>query len=99
MVAYEGRCAISGCDVREVLEAAHIMPYLGEETNDVRNGLLLRADLHTLFDLGLLKIGPDYKISAEAHIVEEFNLPAELKHLPAEEQFRPSTKALALKWE
>lgn len=98
MEAYEGRCAISGCDVREVLEAAHIMPYLGDETNNVRNGLLLRADLHTLFDLGLLKIGLDYKILAEPRIVEAFNLPSEVINLPSAEHQRPSPRALAEKW-
>lgn len=35
---------------RWVLEAAHVTPYLGPETNDITNGLLLRADLHTLLD-------------------------------------------------
>ncbi|UIX74088.1 HNH endonuclease signature motif containing protein [Xanthomonas citri pv. glycines] len=35
-------------------EAAHILPYRGEHTNRVDNGLLLRSDIHTLFDLGLL---------------------------------------------
>jgi hypothetical protein len=54
--AYGGKCAISGCSVLSVLEAAHIYPYLGEETNNMSNGLLLRADLHTLFDCGLLSI-------------------------------------------
>ena len=54
--AYGCRCAISGCDVPEALEAAHIIPYKGEHTNVVVNGLLLRADLHTLFDLGLIAI-------------------------------------------
>jgi hypothetical protein len=54
--AYEGRCAITGCNLTDVLEAAHIYPYKGDETNDVRNGLLLRADIHTLFDLGLVAI-------------------------------------------
>lgn len=38
------------------LEAAHIIPYQGDETNHISNGLLLRADIHTLFDLGLLAI-------------------------------------------
>jgi putative restriction endonuclease len=50
--AYGGRCSITGCDAVEALEAAHISPYKGDHTNDVTNGLLLRADLHTLFDLG-----------------------------------------------
>lgn len=57
--AYNGRCAVTGCPVVDVLEAAHIKPYLGPHTNSVQNGLLLRADVHTLFDLGLLRIDAD----------------------------------------
>lgn len=60
--AYGGRCAITGCDVPEVLEAAHIMPYRGEHTNRVDNGILLRADWHTLFDEGLFWITSEYVI-------------------------------------
>jgi len=56
LAVYNGRCAISGCDVEPVLEAAHIVPYRGAETNHRGNGLLLRADLHTLFDLKLVAI-------------------------------------------
>ena len=56
IAAYEGRCAITGCSIRDVLEAAHIYPYRGPDTNKVTNGLLLRADLHTLFDSGLIAI-------------------------------------------
>ena len=56
--AYEGRCAISNCDAVEALEAGHITPYQGEQTNRVDNGLLLRCDLHTLFDLGLIAVDP-----------------------------------------
>lgn len=59
MKAYDRRCAISDCGVRDVLEAAHIVPYLGPDTNHVRNGLLLRADLHTLFDCGLIGVDPE----------------------------------------
>ncbi|MBL8550121.1 MAG: HNH endonuclease [Hyphomonadaceae bacterium] len=58
LAAYGGRCAISGCDVEAVLEAAHIVPYRGPHSNRTDNGLLLRADLHTLFDLDLLRIAP-----------------------------------------
>lgn len=54
--AYNSRCAISGCTAVEVLEAAHVLPYRGEHTHRVDNGLLLRADLHTLFDCQLLWI-------------------------------------------
>ncbi|WP_421569013.1 HNH endonuclease [Stenotrophomonas sp. PD6] len=54
--AYGGRCAMTGCGVVDVLEAAHIHRYLGRETNVVSNGLLLRSDLHTLFDLNLIGV-------------------------------------------
>ena len=54
--AYGERCAMTGYAQREVLEAAHIVPYLGPETNHVSNGLLLRSDIHTLFDLGLITV-------------------------------------------
>jgi len=57
--AYEGMCAVTGCAVKDVLEAAHIYPYRGNHTNDPSNGLLLRADIHTLFDIGLVTIHPD----------------------------------------
>ena len=58
LAAYGSACAISGCAVEELLEAAHILPYRGVQTNVVVNGLLLRADLHKLFDLHLLGIDP-----------------------------------------
>lgn len=54
--AYQGKCAISGCDGEVGLEACHIRPYNGPATNSLGNGLLLRADLHNLFDLGLLAV-------------------------------------------
>jgi hypothetical protein len=52
-------CSISGCGLEDVIQAAHIMPYLGEKDNHVENGLLLRADLHLLFDKMRLGINPD----------------------------------------
>jgi hypothetical protein len=58
IAAYGGCCAITGCPVTALLEAAHITPYLGPDTNSITNGLLLRADLHTLWDLGLLAVDP-----------------------------------------
>lgn len=56
--AYGGRCAMTGCDVADALEAAHVRPYSGRSSNLVCNGLLLRADVHTLFDLYLLAVDP-----------------------------------------
>lgn len=58
--AYEGRCAISGCTVESALAAAHILPCVANgSTHHVSNGLLLRADLHLLFDQNLIGIDPD----------------------------------------
>ena len=53
---YGGKCMITGCDAEEALEAAHICPYKGRHTNHPENGLLLRADLHTLFDQQLMAV-------------------------------------------
>jgi putative restriction endonuclease len=56
---YEGRCAVTSCDLTDVLEAAHVVPFRGPHTNDVSNGIILRADIHILYDEGLLAIDPD----------------------------------------
>lgn len=48
--AYEFRCAVTGTAIMATLQAAHIVPYKGPQTNSVQNGLLLRADIHNLFD-------------------------------------------------
>jgi len=100
--AYGGRCAISGSEVLEVLEAAHIVPYQGPQTNDVSNGLLLRADLHTLFDLGLLAIEPHGKmvvIAAALRLTEYGALHAKKLCLPSIDKDHPSKDALALHYE
>jgi putative restriction endonuclease len=60
--AYEGRCCITECDLVDALEAAHISPYRGSQSNHPQNGLLLRADIHTLFDLGLMAVDQDKKL-------------------------------------
>ena len=57
--AYDGRCACSGCSVTEALQAAHIIEYRGQRSNVVTNGLLLRADLHLLFDNSLITVKPE----------------------------------------
>lgn len=55
---YGTRCQISGYDFSAAIEAAHIRPYATCQENGVGNGLLLRSDLHTLFDLGFVGIDP-----------------------------------------
>jgi hypothetical protein len=54
-----GRCVITGCTSKDALEAAHIRPYSDTKNNDPSNGLLLRADIHTLFDRHLIGIDPE----------------------------------------
>lgn len=59
LAAYSGTCAISGCTAEAALEAAHITPHAQEQSYEVSNGVLLRADIHTLFDLFLISINPE----------------------------------------
>jgi hypothetical protein len=56
---YGGRCVISACSAVEALEAAHIVPYSVNGSYGSSNDLLMRADIHTLFDLYLLSVCPD----------------------------------------
>jgi len=93
MNAYERRCAVTGCAVDDILEAAHISPYLGKHTNHVTNGLILRADIHTLFDRGLIKVGSDYRITARSDIEATYDLP-EFITVPEAVTSRPDKKAL-----
>ncbi len=56
---FNDTCLVTRCRLPDLLEAAHISPYRGEKDHHPSNGLLLRADIHTLFDLELLGIDPD----------------------------------------
>ncbi|KFX63362.1 HNH endonuclease [Paraburkholderia fungorum] len=55
---YGAACQISRCKFPGLIEAAHIRPYAQTSDNGVQNGVLLRTDLHTLFDLNMLAIDP-----------------------------------------
>jgi HNH endonuclease len=102
MKAYSGRCAVTDCDVKWALEAAHIRRYLGPASNDARNGLLLRADIHSLFDLDLLGINPDTrKIVLSWRLTGKHYKPLS-GHLladPKEEKQRPIKARLAERWQ
>lgn len=54
-------CAVTGCELIDILEAAHIDAYRNDSHNHISNGLLLRSDIHTLFDLNLIAIHPEKK--------------------------------------
>lgn len=62
IIARDGRrCVVTGSRVPEVLEAAHLIPYASgdPQRDDPSNGILLKADIHLLFDRGLMAINPD----------------------------------------
>ena len=56
---FEGKCVVTGTDVIQVLDAAHIIPVANKGTESVENGLLLTASAHRSFDAGLWAINPD----------------------------------------
>lgn len=71
--AYRYRCAMSGERTLPVLEAAHIRPYSQTQDHSLPNGLLLRSDLHKLFDLGYVGVNPKkLHIEVSRRIREEF---------------------------
>jgi putative restriction endonuclease len=98
--AYDRKCAISGEKTLPVLDAAHIKPYDQSGPHSISNGLLLRTDLHKLFDKGYLTITNDYKIEVSRRIKEEFENGRDyykyhgnnLMTLPSGQRDRPSKK-------
>ncbi|MBL7841805.1 MAG: HNH endonuclease [Cyclobacteriaceae bacterium] len=70
--AYERRCAITGEKTLPVLEAAHIKQYSESGPHFISNGILLRSDVHKLFDIGYLTITNDLKVEVSKRIKEEF---------------------------
>jgi hypothetical protein len=101
IVAYGGCCAITGCPVTPLLEAAHITPYLGPDTNSITNGLLLRADLHTLWDLGLIAINLETQtiwVSPSINDPTYRALSGALLMEPGHPSQRPSVAALQQQW-
>jgi hypothetical protein len=95
--AYGYRCAITGFDAGEALEAAHIIPYSETENNDPTNGLLLRADIHTLFDLNLLVIHPEnlmISLHPSLHSTQYQNIHNQKLQVPDSSEFRPSPEYL-----
>jgi putative restriction endonuclease len=74
--AYGRRCAVTQERALPVLEAAHIVPFADRPNHEVRNGLLLRADLHRLFDKGYVSVDPshhEYRFVVSRKIHEEFD--------------------------
>ncbi len=95
--AYKGRCSVTGCDIEQVLQAAHIIPYLGNETNHPTNGILLRSDIHLLFDNYFLSVDPQsYKvvISPKLSSTNYRELDNQKIQVPDQDAFKPNLIAL-----
>ncbi len=72
--AYHRQCAVSREHSLPVLEAAHIIEWSDTHINDVTNGILLRADIHKLFDAGYVTIDPDgYRFVVSKRLKEDFD--------------------------
>lgn len=70
--AYQRRCAITGAKIRPVLQAAHIRPLPAGGEHRLDNGLLLRSDVHTLYDRGYLGIDPHHRLMVSPKLRAEF---------------------------
>ena len=100
---YRGQCALSRFQVESVLDVAHIVPYYGVESDQIQNAIPLRADLHRLYDRGLLQITFDESSDlyvSKVHInvrndYEQFDYLA--LALPENRNFHPSKIALQIK--
>ena len=100
--AYQRKCAITGERVLPALEAAHIKPYKRSGPNRVCNGLLLRSDVHRLFDYGYLTVTPDLRVEVSRALAEEFHNGRRyralhgrpLTHVPVAPDDRPDRKYL-----
>jgi len=96
---YGNKCAISGISVVDAIQAAHIRPYNGPETNHPANGIALRSDIHRLFDIGKIRIEPgDLRILLHPDIKSEYrelcSEKLELGNVP----IPPNKDALELVW-
>jgi hypothetical protein len=99
LVAYDYTCAITGCNAADALEAAYIIPYRGKYTHHTSNTLLLRSDVHTLFDLG--KIAVDTRtmmvVVSDELMQTNYRLLADRPlHYPKDDTRRPSAEGLDL---
>ena len=91
--AYQRRCAITGERVLPVLEAAHIRPYSMGGPHQVDNGILLRSDLHRLFDQGFLTVDSGYHLNVSQAIRDQYANGKEYYALRGRSLVLPSKKS------
>ncbi|NBO56288.1 MAG: HNH endonuclease [Actinobacteria bacterium] len=70
--AYGDRCSVTGHKIRPTLQAAHILPVGKGGEHRIDNGLLLRSDVHTLFDRGYIGVDPTFKLHVSKRLRDEF---------------------------
>jgi putative restriction endonuclease len=100
--AYHRQCAVSGEHSLPVLDAAHIIEWSDTHTNDITNGILLRADIHKLFDAGYVTVDPEgYRFVVSKRLKEDYDNGKEYYQLhgspillPDDERAWPSQVAL-----
>lgn len=71
--AYERRCAVSGEKTLPILDAAHIRSYGEGGEHDPANGLLLRTDIHRLFDLGYVTVTDEHRFEVSRRLKQDFD--------------------------
>ena len=100
MRAYGRACAFTGTVSEGVLEAAHIFPYRGAQSNHVTNGILLRADIHTLFDAFQIAVDASYRIHVGPGVNDDHYraLDGTTMGLPDNPESWPAEAALADHW-
>ena len=99
--AYDKQCAVTRERTLPVLEAAHIRPYSEGGSNEVKNGLLLRRDIHSLFDTGYVTVTTKYRFEVSKQLDEDYgngkvyyDLQGKSINLPTEAVQLPDPKAL-----
>ncbi len=99
--AYGRQCAVSGGRVLPALEAAHIKPYSAGGEHEITNGVLLRTDIHRVFDAGYVTIDPELRFVVSERVKTDFNNGNEYRRLhgtmisiPADRKSAPSRQAL-----
>jgi putative restriction endonuclease len=100
--AYGRACAVTGEHSLPVLEAAHIRPYAEDGVHEVRNGLLLRTDIHRLYDRGFVTVTPELEFRVSPKLRQRwengrayYSLEGPVKVLPRRVEERPDPELLA----
>ena len=98
---YQRRCAISGERTLPALDAAHIRPFSDGGLHEISNGILMRRDIHSLFDLGYVTVSPEMKFEVSGKIRKEYengrhyySLHGASIQLPEDINRRPNSSAL-----